>query len=75
MANKELCKAVCSPTVNGYSPNPLYQQGYCPTYMQQECYADGTLFEDQWAKHQEDIKDFIKLIRHFLNDETFGKNN
>ena len=58
MPNKELCKAVCTPSLNGYSPNPLYEQGYCPPYMQQQCNADGTMFEEQWEKHQNDIKDF-----------------
>ena len=58
MPNKELCKAVCTPSLNGYSPNPLYEQGYCPPYMQQQCNADGTMFEEQWEKHQSDIKDY-----------------
>ena len=57
--SKDLCKAVCTPSLNGYSPNPLYEQGYCPSYMQQQCNADGSMFEEQWDKHQNDIKDFI----------------
>ena len=58
MDDKELCDLVCNPTIDGYLPNPLYSSGYCPEYMKTQCYADGTMFEEQWENHQDDIKDF-----------------
>ena len=55
---KELCNLACNPSLDGYTPNPLYQAGYCPEYMQQECNADGGMFEEQWETHQNNIKDY-----------------
>jgi len=58
MDDKELCDLVCNPTLDGYLPNPLYNSGYCPDYMKTQCYADGSMFEEQWKNHQSNIKDF-----------------
>ena len=55
---KELCNFVCNPSLDGYTPNPMYQAGYCVDYMQQECNADGSMFEEQWETHQKNIKDY-----------------
>ena len=55
---KELCNLACNPSLDGYTPNPLYQAGYCPDYMQQQCNADGSMFEEQWETHQNNIKDY-----------------
>lgn len=58
MDDKELCNLACNPSLDGYTPNPLYHAGYCPDYMQNQCYADGSMFEEQWNAHQSNIKDF-----------------
>lgn len=58
MDRKELCNIACKPSLDGYTPNPLYHAGSCPDYMQQECNADGSMFEEQWETHQNDIKDY-----------------
>lgn len=58
LTGKELCNIACKPSLDGYTPNPLYQAGYCPDYMQQECNADGSMFEEQWESHQKNIKDY-----------------
>ena len=55
---KELCNLACNPSLDGYTPNPLYQAGYCPDYMHRQCNADGSMFEEQWETHQENIKDY-----------------
>ena len=57
MDDKELCDLACNPSLDGYTPNPLYHAGYCPDYMHRQCNADGSMFEEQWTKHQENIKD------------------
>jgi len=56
MDDKELCNIACSPTLDGYRPNPFYEAGYCPQYMKNQCYADGTMFAEQWETHQKNIK-------------------
>ena len=58
MDDKELCEIACSPTLDGYRPNPFYEAGYCPQYMKNQCYADGTMFEGQWETHQKNIKHY-----------------
>ncbi len=55
---KRLCDTVCSPTLDGYTPNPLFNSTFCPDYMQAECNADGGMFERQWEAHQSNIRDF-----------------
>lgn len=55
---KELCNLACNPSLDGYTPNPTYQAGYCTDYMQQQCNADGSMFEEQWETHQKNIKDY-----------------
>lgn len=58
MDEKELCDLACNPSLDGYTPNPLYHAGYCPDYMKTQCNADGTMFERQWEQHQKNIVDF-----------------
>lgn len=58
MDDKELCNLACNPSLDGYTPNPLYHAGYCTDYMNSQCNADGSMFEEQWETHQENIKDF-----------------
>lgn len=58
MDDKELCNLACNPSLDGYTPNPLYHAGYCPDYMEIQCNADGSMFEEQWEKHQDNIQDF-----------------
>lgn len=69
--SKKFCKAVCTPSLDGFTPNYFYEQGYCPPYMQQQCNADGSMFEEQWEKHQEDIKHY-NAVRMF--SKTMGFN-
>jgi hypothetical protein len=57
MDDKELCNLACNPSLDGYTPNPLYSSGYCPDYMKRQCNADGSMFQEQWESHQENIKD------------------
>ncbi len=71
MDDKELCDLACNPSINGYTPNPLYQAGYCPQYMKNQCYADGTMFERQWDTHQTNIKQY-NAQRLFA--KSFGQN-
>ena len=58
IGDEELCELVCSRTLDGYTPNPLYTSGACPDYMKNECNADGTLWHKQWDLHQDRLKLF-----------------
>lgn len=54
----ELCELACSQTLDGYTPNPIYASGGCPDYMKSGCNEGGKLWQSQWDKHKEHIKDF-----------------
>jgi len=58
VGEEEVCELACSQTLDGYTPNPLYMSGACPDYMKSECNLGGALWQKQWDKHQEHIKDF-----------------
>ena len=58
IGEEEVCELVCSQTLDGYTPNPLYTSGACPDYMKSECNADGTLWQKQWDLHQDRLKLF-----------------
>ena len=58
IGEEELCKLACSQTLDGYTPNPFYANGMCPDYMKSECNFGGDLWQDQWDKHKEKIKEF-----------------
>ena len=54
----EVCELACSPTLDGYTPNPLYSSGACPDYMKSECNMGGALWQKQWDLHQDRLKLF-----------------
>lgn len=58
IGDEEMCELVCSQTLDGYYPNPMYSSGFCPDYMKSECNVDGTMWQKQWDKHQENLKTF-----------------
>ncbi|CAM9205820.1 unnamed protein product [Pylaiella littoralis] len=57
IGEEDVCKMACAQTLDGLTPNPMFSAGACPDFMQRQCYKDGTLFQDDWDRRRDRLRD------------------